>query len=56
MEEGRSSTAKVIGSKKKYRSRSTSGSSQDSLSSRSYSGGSDVSLGPSKTFLPRGPI
>ncbi len=38
MEEGRSTTTKVIGSKKKYRSRSTSASSQDSLSSASYSG------------------
>lgn len=40
MEEGRNTTTKMIGSKKKYRSRSTSASSQDSLSSGSYSGGS----------------
>jgi hypothetical protein len=39
MEEGRSTaTTKMVGSKKKYRSRSTSASSQDSLSSGSYSG------------------
>ncbi len=41
MEEGRSTTTKMIGSKKKYRSRSTSASSQDSLSSGSYSGSSN---------------
>jgi hypothetical protein len=39
MEEGRNTaTTKMIGSKKKYRSRSTSASSQDSFSSGSYSG------------------
>ena len=37
---GRNETTKLVGSKKKYRSRSTSASSQDSLSSGSYSGSS----------------
>ena len=38
---GRNEAApKMVGSKKKYRSRSTSASSQDSLSSGSYSGSS----------------
>merc|ERR1712062_398055 len=37
---GRTEAPKLIGSKKKYRSRSTSASSQDSLSSGSYSGSS----------------
>merc|ERR1711899_470427 len=37
---GRTEAPKLIGSKKKYRSRSTSASSQDSLSSGSYTGSS----------------
>ena len=37
---GRNEATKVLGAKKKYRSRSTSASSQDSLSSGSYSGSS----------------
>merc|ERR1719422_1131595 len=37
---GRNDATKLVGSKKKYRSRSTSASSQDSLSSGSYSGSS----------------
>ena len=35
---------KVVGARKKYRSRSTSASSQDSLSSGSYSGKEEIIL------------
>ena len=45
---GRNEAApKMVGSKKKYRSRSTSASSQDSLSSGSYSGSSSDEEGKS---------
>ncbi len=46
-EMGRADTTKIVGSKKKYRSRSTSASSQDSLSSGSYSGSSSEEDGVS---------
>ena len=44
---GRNETTKLVGSKKKYRSRSTSASSQDSLSSGSYTDSSSEEDGTS---------